>query len=80
MARNVITLPRAKQRGSDADQRDQPKELPSMVTTFSADWASTCIAANPACGQLIRENDFSMLPLAPQNLVSRDELDRLIPR
>ena len=32
--------------------------------------------ANPACGQLNRENDYLLSPFAPENLVSRDGCGR----
>ena len=36
------------------------------------------MAAYPARGQLKRENDFSLSPFAPENLVSRDGFGSLI--
>ena len=36
--------------------------------------------ANPARGQLYRENDLSLTPFAPENLVSRDEFGSPVPR
>ena len=36
--------------------------------------------ANPARGQLNRENEISLPPFAPENLVSRDKLGRPVPR
>ena len=35
---------------------------------------------NPACGQLNRENVFSLSPFVPENLVSRDRSGRPVPR
>ena len=35
--------------------------------------------ADPACGQLNKDNYFSLSPSAPENLVSRDGLGRLVP-
>ena len=37
-------------------------------------------AANPARGQLNRENDISPSPCVPENLVSRDGFSRPVPR
>ena len=36
--------------------------------------------ANPARGQLNRENDIPLSPCAPENLVSRDGFSRPVPR
>ena len=36
--------------------------------------------ANPACGQLNRENKFSLSAFAPENLVSRDGFGSPVPR
>ena len=36
--------------------------------------------ANPARGQLNRENDIPLSPCVPENLVSRDEFSRPVPR
>ena len=36
--------------------------------------------ANPTCGQLNRENKFSLFPFSPDNLVSRDRFGRRVPR
>ena len=36
--------------------------------------------ANPACGQLNRENDIPLSPCVPENLVSRDGFSRPVPR
>ena len=36
--------------------------------------------ANPACGQLNRENEFSLSALASGNLVSRDGFGSPVPR
>ena len=36
--------------------------------------------ANPARGQLNRENDISLSPCVPENLVSRDGFSRPVPR
>ena len=36
--------------------------------------------ANPARGQLNRENDISLSPCVPENLVSRDRFSRSVPR
>ena len=36
--------------------------------------------ANPARGQLNRENDILLSPCVPENLVSRDGFSRLVPR
>ena len=38
------------------------------------------MVANPARCQLNRENNISLSPFAPGNLVSRDEFDRPVPR
>ena len=37
-------------------------------------------AADPARGQLNRENIFSCVPFAPENLVSQDRFGRPVPR
>ena len=36
--------------------------------------------ANPACGQLKRENNIPLSPCVPENLVSRDGFSRPVPR
>ena len=36
--------------------------------------------ANPARGQLDRENEYSLSPYVPKNLVSRDGFSRSVPR
>ena len=36
--------------------------------------------ANPARGQLNRENEYSPVPCVPENLVSRDGFSRPVPR
>ena len=36
--------------------------------------------ANPACGQLNRKKFFSLSPLAPDNVVSRDRFVHPVPR
>ena len=36
--------------------------------------------ANPACGQLNRENNILLSPSVPENLVSRDGFSRPVPR
>ena len=36
--------------------------------------------ANPARGQLNRENNIPLFPCVPENLVSRDGLSRPVPR
>ena len=38
------------------------------------------MVANPARGELCRENDFSLSPFTPENLASRDISDRPVPR
>ena len=38
------------------------------------------VVANPARGQLNRENEYSLSPLVPENLVSRDGFSRPVPR
>ena len=38
------------------------------------------MVANPACGQLDRENGFFPAPFAPESLVSRDRFSRPVPR
>ena len=37
-------------------------------------------AANPAHGQLNRKNEYSLVPVVPENLVSRDGFSRPVPR
>ena len=39
-----------------------------------------CKVANPARGQLNRENNIPLSPFAPENLVSRDGFSRPVPR
>ena len=39
-----------------------------------------CKVANPARGQLNRENDIPLSPCVPENLVSRDGFSRPVPR
>ena len=49
----------------------------------SADWVLTGMVAISACGQLNRENKFSLLTVrefALDNLVSRDEFGSRVPR
>ena len=36
--------------------------------------------ANPACGQLNRENNIPLSPCVPENLVPRDGFSRPVPR
>ena len=36
--------------------------------------------ANPARGQMNRENEYSLFPFTPENLVSRDGFGRPVPR
>ena len=39
------------------------------------------MVVNPTRGQLNRaENEFSLFPFMPENLISRDRLGRLVPR
>ena len=38
------------------------------------------VIANPARGQLNRENNFPLSPCVPKNLVSRDGFSRPVPR
>ena len=40
----------------------------------------SCKAANPARGQLYKENEISLSPFAPENLVLRGGLGRPVPR
>ena len=42
--------------------------------------ASTGMVPNPARGQLNRKNENFLSPSAPENLVSHDRFDRLVPR
>ena len=52
-----------------------------IVGTLSRVWIiRVMMAANPARGQLNRENDFFLSPFVPENLVSRDEFGRPVPR
>ena len=39
-----------------------------------------CKVANPARGQLNRENNIPLSPCVPENLVSRDGFSRPVPR
>ena len=47
-----------------------------MVITYSR----VGKVANPARGQLNRENEYSPIPYVPENLVSRDGFSRPVPR
>ena len=39
------------------------------------------VVVNPTRGQLNRaENEFSLFPFMPENLISRDRFGRLVPR
>ena len=52
-----------------------------MVITYSNGKDQPCKVANPARGQLNRENDiFLLYPFAPENLVSRDGFGSPVPR
>ena len=51
-----------------------------MVITYSKGKGQPGKVANPACGQLSRENDFPLSPFAPENLVSRDRFGSSVPR
>ena len=51
------------------------------VITYSKSKGQQGKVANPACGQLNRENDFFAAPVvAPENLVSRDGFGSPVPR
>ena len=45
-----------------------------------AEYGSNGKVANPARGQLNRENNIPLSPCVPENLVSRDGFSRLVPR
>ena len=45
-----------------------------------AEYGSTGKVANPARGQLNRENNIPLSPCVPENLVSRDGFSRPVPR
>ena len=51
-----------------------------MVITYSKSMDQPGKVANPARGQLNRENDILLSPCVPENLVSRDEFSRPVPR
>ena len=52
---------------------------PPLVNSKSMDQAGKVV--NPARGQLNRENEYSLSPLAPENLISsRDGFDSPVPR
>ena len=51
-----------------------------MVITYSKGKDQPRKVANPARGQLNRENDFSLYPFKHENLVSRDGFGSPIPR
>ena len=51
-----------------------------MVITYSRVWDQPAKVANPARGQLNRENNIPLSPCVPENLVSRDEFSRPVPR
>ena len=51
-----------------------------MVITYSKGKDLPGKVANPARGQLNRENEFSPSPFAPENLVSRDGFGSPVPR
>ena len=51
-----------------------------MIITYSKGEDQPGKVANPARRQLNRENDFSLSPFAPENLVSRDGFGSPVPR
>ena len=51
-----------------------------MIITYSKGKDQPGKAANPARGQLNRENVFSLSPFAPESLVSRDGFGSPLPR
>ena len=51
-----------------------------MVIAFSKRKDQPGKVASPARGQLTREMNISLSPFAPENLVSRDEFGRSVPR
>ena len=51
-----------------------------MVITYSKRKDQPDKAANPARGQLNKENVFSLSPFTPENLVSRDGFGSSVPR
>ena len=51
-----------------------------MVITYSKSKDRPDKVANPARGQLKRENEISLSPFAPENLVSRDGFGTPVPR
>ena len=51
-----------------------------MVVTYQQSMDQPGKVANPARGQLNRENEYSLSPCVPENLVSRDGFSRLVPR
>ena len=50
-----------------------------MVITYSNNMDQPGKVANPARCQLNRENDISLSPFAPENLVSRDGFGSPVP-
>ena len=51
-----------------------------VVITYSKGKDQPSKVANPARGQLDRENGYSLSPYAPENLVSRDGFGSPVPR
>ena len=51
-----------------------------MVITYSKGKDQPGKFANPARSQLNKENEFSLSPFAPENLVSRNGFGRPVPR
>ena len=51
-----------------------------MVITYSKSMDQPGKVANPARGQLNRENNIPLSPCVPENLVSRDGFSRPVPR
>ena len=49
-------------------------------SSLKVDWHQPGMVANPARGQLNRENDYFPIPVRPENVVSRDGFGRPVPR
>ena len=61
-----------------------PRNLPNRHSNgqhFQKSMDQPGMVVNPTRGQLNRaENEFSLYPFMPENLISRDRLGRLVPR
>ena len=57
-----------------------PTRVCIVITYYGNDKDQPGKVANPAIGQLNRENELSLSPFAPENLVSRDGFGSPVPR